>query len=159
MRRLLACTTLAAALLTAAACGTESDSESGSGASPTADVAANSTEVCDETKKLFASSAQELSENLATLITAKPDETAAQEQALEAVKKLFTKWSEGLRAEAEKALDPELKAGLTDSAAGLETATAQIKTFDDLDEAGGALDSAEMEAAGQKIEKVCGPMT
>jgi hypothetical protein len=161
MRRLLATAAFAAALLTAAACGSdpESDSDAGSDPSPSVDVSANSAEVCTATKKLITDSTKEFSESLATLITAKPDDKAAQEQSLASVKGLFTQWSEGLREQAGKAADPELKAGLTESADGLATATEQIKTFDDLEHADTALDNAKMEAAGKKIEKVCGPMS
>jgi hypothetical protein len=160
MRRLLATAALAAALLIAAGCGSDSgsDTDSGTGASPNVDASANSAEVCDATKKLFTDSTKKFSEDLATLITANPADTAAQQQALASVKELFTQWSAGLREQAGKALDAELKAGLTESAEGLDTATAQIDTFDDLEQAGEALDTPQMEEAGKKIEKVCGPM-
>lgn len=156
MRRIAATTTLAAALLTAAACG--SDEEPGAWVAPSVDVSANSADVCADTKKLVKGSMTEFSQSLATLITARPDDTAAQEQAIATVKKLFTEWSAGMREQAGKAADPELKAGLTESAAGLEVANAQIKTFDDLEQAGGALNNAKMEEAGKKIEKICGPI-
>jgi hypothetical protein len=161
MRRLLALATLAAALLTSAACGgsdSDSDSDSGAEASPSVDVSANSAEVCAATKKLIKDSTEEFSQSLATLITSKPDDKAAEEQALATVKELFTQWAAGLREQAGKAADPDLKAGLTESAGGLETATAQLDSFDDLEHAGDSLDNAQMEQAGKKIEKVCGPL-
>lgn len=166
MRRILATAALAASVLTAAACG--SDSATGAAANPpgegawvtpSVDVSANNAEVCAATKELIRGSMTEFSESIATLITVQPDDKAAQDQALGTVKKLFTEWSAGMREQADKAADPSLKAGLTESAAGLETATAQIKTFDDLERAGGALNNPTMEEAGKKIEKVCGPIT
>ncbi|HEX7744221.1 MAG TPA: hypothetical protein VF462_03020 [Micromonosporaceae bacterium] len=154
MRRIAATAALAASVLTAAGCG--SDSSAGAWVAPSVDVSANSTEVCAETKKLVRGSMTQLSQSLATLMTVKPDDTAAQERAIGTVKNIFTQWATGMREQAGKAADPGLKSGLTDSAAGLETAVAQIKTFDDLERAGGALNNPRMEEAGKKMEKVCG---
>lgn len=159
MRRLLALATLAAALLTAAACGgSDSDSDSDADASPSVDVSANSAEVCAATKKLITDSAEEFSQSVATLVTSKPEDKAAQQQALASVKELFAQWAAGLREQAGKAADADLKAGLTESAGGLETAASQIDSFEDLEQAGDSLNNAQMEAAGKKIEKICGPL-
>jgi hypothetical protein len=157
MRRIVATATLAASMLTASACG--SDSGTATWVTPSVDVSANNAEVCAATKTLVRGSMTEFSQSIATLITVKPDDTSAQQQALTTVKRLFTQWAAGMREQAGKAVDPGLKSGLTESAAGLETAAAQIKTFDDLERAGGTLNNAKMEAAGKKIEKVCGPLT
>jgi hypothetical protein len=156
MRRIVATAALAASVLTVAACG--SDPGTGAWVTPSVDVSANNAEVCAATKKLVRDSVTELSESFATLIIVKPDDTAAQQQAIATIKEIFTQWATGMREQAGKAADPGLKSGLADSAAGLETAIAQIKTFDDLERAEGALNNSRMQAAGKKMEKVCGPI-
>ncbi|HEX2774542.1 MAG TPA: hypothetical protein VHN18_19225 [Micromonosporaceae bacterium] len=156
MRRIVATAALVASTLTVAACGSEPSA--GAWVVPSVDVSANNAEVCAATKKLVRGSVTELSESLATLITVKPDDTAAQGRAIATIKKIFTQWATGMREQEGKAADPGLKSGLAESAAGLETAVAQIKTFDDLERAGGALNNPRMEEAGKKMEKVCGPI-
>jgi hypothetical protein len=163
MRRIVATAALAASVLTAAGCGSDAGTGAwvapSAAAAPSVNMSANNAQVCAATKALVRGSMTEFTQSLATLITVSPDDTQAQEQALTTVKKLFTQWSKGMREQAGKAANPELKAGLTDSAAALETAAAQIKTFDDLERAGGVLNNAKMEEAGKKIEKVCGKLT
>jgi hypothetical protein len=156
MQRLVATAALAASVLTVAACG--SDPGTGAWVTPSVDVSANNAEVCAATKNLVRGSVTELSESFATLITVKPEDTAAQERAVGTIKKIFAQWATGMREQAGKAADPGLKSGLTESAAGLEAAVAQIKTFDDLERAEGALNNPRMEEAGKKMEKVCGPI-
>jgi hypothetical protein len=156
MRRFAAAIALAAAVAATTACG--ADPGSAAWVTPSVDVSANSAEVCAATKNLVRASVTKLSESLATLITVKPDDKAAQDRAIATVKKIFNQWAVGMREQAGRAADPDLKAGLTESAAGLAAAATQIKTFDDLERAGGTLNNAKMEAAGKKMEKVCGPI-
>jgi hypothetical protein len=154
MRRIVATAALAASVLASTGCG--ADPEAAAWVTPSVDVSANNAEVCGAIKELVRGSMTELSESTATLITVDPEDTAAQERAVATVKRILTEWAEGMREQAGKAADPTLKSGLTESVAGLETATAQLKTFDDLERAGGALNNPRMEAAGKKMEKVCG---
>ena len=156
MRRIVATAVFAASVLTGTGCG--ADPGANAATTPSVDVSANSAEVCAATKKLISGSRNKLARSLATLITVKPDDKAAQKQALTTMKNLFTEWAAGMREQAGRAADPDLKSGLTETAAGLETATAQIKTFDDLERAGGALNNPRMQEAGKKIEKACGPI-
>ena len=71
------------------------------------------------------------------------------------MKTLFGEWAAGMRAQAAKATNPELKSALTEYAVGLEKVNSQINGVADLDKLGD-LNTAEIEAATDKVLRICG---
>jgi hypothetical protein len=131
-------------------------SNSGGGRTPSVDVSANTAQVCADSKKVINDSTQKFAQALAQAVqaatTGKPD---AQNQALETIRTLFKDWSAGLRTQAGKALNPELKSTLTDFANALDALVAQVKTADDLSKVAG-MNTPELQAAQDKFGKICG---
>ena len=74
---------------------------------------------------------------------------------LAAVKTLFSEWASGMRAQAGKAQNPELKKALTDYAAGLDKVNSQINGIGDLDKLGD-LNNGDIETATDRILAICG---
>jgi hypothetical protein len=162
MRRLLAAAALAVLCTTAAACGDGGDSAGDPPtpppglASPAAAAGSNNTtQVCADTKKVIADSTAKFTEELSKAFTAAA--TGGDDaEAVTAVKTMFTEWADGLRAQADKATDGELKAALADTADQIGKVAGSIKSLDDLQQADKLLDTTEMQDAEKKIDSLCG---
>jgi hypothetical protein len=111
----------------------------------------NDKAVCDEQEKLVADSTRRFGEEIVKAATGEGGEQAA----VAAVKKLFADWAAGMRTQAGKASNPELKGALTEYATGLDKVNSQINGVADLDKLGD-LNTAEIESATDKILRICG---
>jgi membrane-bound lytic murein transglycosylase len=165
MRRLLAAAALAALCATAAACGSDSDNPPGGSASTTTGAAATTTaaasgntkQVCTDAEKVITDSTAQFTQELTKAMTAAASgDKSASTEAVTTVKNMFTQWANGLRAQADKATDSELKAALNDTADEIAKVANEIKSMDSLQQADKLLDSPELEAANKKIESICG---
>jgi hypothetical protein len=107
--------------------------------------------VCDEQEKLVADSTRKFGEEIVKAATGEGGEQAA----VAAVKTLFAEWAAGMRTQAGKASNPELKGALTEYATGLDKVNSQINGVADLDKLGD-LNTAEIESATDKILRICG---
>jgi hypothetical protein len=161
MRRLMAAAVFAA-LFATAACGSGDDNASGDGgansaATTAAAAAANTKQICADAKKVVTDSTAKFSQEMSKVLTAAAsgDKTAA-DDSVSTVKTMFTEWAEGMRAQAEKATDAELKAALNDAADQIAKVATSITSADDLQQATKLLDAPEFDAAGKKIESICG---
>jgi hypothetical protein len=108
-------------------------------------------EVCAAQERLVAESTRKFGEEVVKAATSEGGEQAA----VAAVKTLFAEWAAGMRAQAAKATNPELKSALTEYAVGLEKVNSQINGVADLDKLGD-LNTAEIEAATDKVLRICG---
>jgi hypothetical protein len=137
-----------------ASAGTTPD-PSGSGQPPPVDGGGTATgsdkQVCDEQEKLVAESTRKFSEAVVKAATGEDSEQAT----IAAVKALFGEWAAGMRTQAGKATNPELKGALTEYATGLDKVNSQINGIGDLDKLGD-LNTAEIESATDKILRICG---
>ena len=120
---------------------------SGSGGTATG----NDKQVCDDQEKLVAESTRKFGEEIVKAATGEGGEAAA----VAAVKTLFSEWAAGMRTQAGKASNPDLKRALTDYATGLDKVNSQINGVADLDKLGD-LNTAEIETATDKILEICG---
>ena len=102
-------------------------------------------------EKLVADSTRRFGEEIVKAATGEGGEQAA----VAAVKKLFADWAAGMRTQAGKASNPELKGALTEYATGLDKVNSQINGVADLDKLGD-LNTAEIESATDKILRICG---
>jgi hypothetical protein len=107
--------------------------------------------VCDEQEKIVADSTRKFGEEIVKAATGEGGEAAA----VAAVKTLFAEWAAGMRTQAGKASNPELKSALNEYATGLEKVNSQINGVADLEKLGD-LNTAEIETATDKILKICG---
>lgn len=164
MRRILAATVLGAMLMAAAACtdqsGSPTVSASGSAASgaatsrsaaPTYSVSPADTKVCEDTRTLITDSTRKFGEQVVKAIQGGGGEPAA----VAAVKTLFTDWANGLRVQAGKAANPDLKSALLQYATGLEQVNAKISTVADLTKLQD-LNTPELNQATDKVQQICG---
>lgn len=172
MRRILAAVALSAVVLSGAACSDSDESGSPSGPAAPSGVSASATaqtgsstsaspgtagtgseadkQVCLDVEKLMAESTTRFGQELVKAV-----QGGAEQTALTAVKKLFADWAAGLRSQAAKATNPELKDALELFANELEKLNSQIKTMDDL--AGlENLDTPGLDAASDKLSTICG---
>jgi len=108
-------------------------------------------QVCADQEKLVADSTRKFGEEVVKAATGEGGEQAA----VAAVKTLFSEWASGMRTQAGKAQNPELKSALTEYATGLDKVNSQINGVNDLDKLGD-LNTAEIESATDKILKICG---
>jgi hypothetical protein len=160
MRRLLAAAVFAA-LFATAACGSGDDNSSGNGganaaSATTAAAAANTEQICADAKKVIADSTAKFTQELSKILTsAGSGNTAASNDSVTTIKTMFNEWAEGLREQADKATDGQLKSALKDTADQLEKVAASIKSATDLAQADKLLDSPELDAASKKIESLC----
>lgn len=126
-----------------------------SGQAPPADsggtATGNDKQVCDEQEKLVADSTRKFGEEIVKAATGAGGEQAA----VAAVKTLFAEWAAGMRTQAGKASNPELKGALNEYATGLDKVNSQISGVADLDKLGD-LNAAEIESATDKILRICG---
>jgi hypothetical protein len=156
---MLALTLLSAALLTAAACNSNGNN-TGSGGNaatppPATSAADNTEEVCTAAEKVITDGMTTFSTELQkALAAATSGDEAAVTQSINAVKTLFTGWQQGLRAEADKATNTELKTALNTFADEIQKVVDQVKTADDLENLD--MESAEMTAASDTLERICG---
>jgi hypothetical protein len=111
----------------------------------------NDKQVCDDQEKLVADSTRKFGEEIVKAATGEGGEAAA----VAAVKTLFSEWAAGMRTQAGKATNAELKGALTDYATGLDKVNSQINGVADLDKLGD-LNTAEIETATDKILRICG---
>jgi hypothetical protein len=108
-------------------------------------------QVCADQEKLVAESTRKFGEAVVKAATGEGGEQAA----VAAVKTLFSEWAAGMRTQAGKATNPELKSALTEYANGLDKVNSQINGIGDLDKLGD-LNTAEIESATDKILRICG---
>jgi hypothetical protein len=108
-------------------------------------------QVCADQEKLVADSTRKFGEEVVKAATGEGGEQAA----VAAVKTLFSEWASGMRTQAGKAQNPELKKALTEYATGLDKVNSQINGVNDLDKLGD-LNTAEIESATDKILTICG---
>jgi len=108
-------------------------------------------QVCADQEKLVADSTRKFGEAVVKAATGEGGEQAT----VAAVKTLFSEWASGMRAQAGKAQNPELKKALTDYAAGLDKVNSQINGIGDLDKLGD-LNNGDIETATDRILAICG---
>jgi hypothetical protein len=164
MRRLIATAALAALVATGSACTTSTGSGSGSSATPTASTTAgtgsgtaDTKQVCADAQKVITDSTGELGVDLQKVVTAAASgDQAKQDSAISALRDLFTRWSNGLREQAGKASNADLKAALTTYADKLAAVASQVKTFADLDKANAVVSAPEVVDAARTVTKLCG---
>ena len=155
MRRALAAVVLGGGLLATAACGSAADPGAAPAASSAApDYSANTKQVCGALEEVLAGKTLEAETTKAVTDAVKGKTTEAQidKATVDAMKKVFTKWADGIAAEAAKAEDPKLKAGIQAFATALKAEAAKMKTIDDADT---MMDGSEIEKAGAEIDKFC----
>jgi hypothetical protein len=155
MRRALAAVLLGGALLVTAACGSTTDT--GAAPSPSAagpDYSANTKQVCGALEEVLSGKTLETETTKAVTDAVKGKTTEAQidKATVEAMKKVFTKWADGIAAEAAKAEDPQVKQDIQAFATALKAEVKKMRTIDDADT---VMDGAQIEAAGAKIDKHC----
>lgn len=166
MRRLLAIVT-ATLLVTLAACSSDNTDTTGSDGNTAATATAaagddntgddNTKQVCADARTVFTDSTEKFTEEISKAMTlaASGGASTAEETALNSVKALFGEWAGGLREQAAKATNPELKAALGEIADGIAKVADKIKTMADLEAAHKLLDTPELTAAGEKLEALC----
>jgi hypothetical protein len=99
----------------------------------------------------------ELGVDLQKVVTAAASgDQAKQDSAISALRDLLTRWSNGLREQAGKASNADLKAALTTYADKLATVASQVKTFADLDKANAVVNAPEVVDANRTVTKLCG---
>lgn len=162
MRRLLAAAALAILCATAAACGSDNGNPSGGGATsaPANKAAAagdNTKQVCADAEKVVTDSTAKFSQELTKILTdAASGDPSADKAAVNSVKGMFNEWAAGLREQAGRASDDELKTALNDAADGIEKAASEIKSRADLQQADKLLDAPELTRANEQLDKICG---
>jgi hypothetical protein len=167
MRRLIATAALAALVATGSACDSSSISASGSSATPstststtpstgTGSGSADTKQVCADARAVITNSTGELGSDLQKVITAAASgDKAKQDSAVSSLRDLFNRWSTGLREQAGKTSNADLKAALTTYADKLATVASEVKTFADLDKANAVVNSPEVADANKKITELC----
>jgi hypothetical protein len=161
MRRLIAVAALAALAATGSACESSNGSITGSKATSTASTAtgsgtADTKQVCADAQKVITDSTGELGADLQKVLTAATSgDPAKQDSAVSALKDLFTRWSNGLREQAGKTSNADLKAALTTYADKLATVASEVKSLNDLDKANAAVSSPEVTEAAKKVTQIC----
>jgi hypothetical protein len=166
MRRLwMAC--LLAVLVLAGGCtsgggssggGSSSGGSSPGGASPASSASAgsNTAQVCADAKRVVKDGTEKFATTLPQAVQAvATGNKDAQNRALQAIRTSFTDWAAGLRTQAGRALDSDLRSALTDYASALDALVAQLNTVDDLSKVAG-LNTPELQAAQDKLSKLCG---
>jgi hypothetical protein len=108
-------------------------------------------QVCADQEALVAESTRRFGEAVVKAATGEGGEQAA----VAAVKTLFSEWAAGMRTQAGKATNPDLKNALTQYAIGLDKVNGQINGIADLDKLGD-LNTGEIESATDKILEICG---
>jgi hypothetical protein len=163
----LAATLLGAALVagcdatgTPGASGSASPSSapqpSASAVSLSPEVAANTQTVCADVKKIITDNTVEFSKRIVAAVSAAQSDDTRAVAAIKEVKSLLADWAAGLRTQADKALQPDLKAALSTEAASFETAATKINTTEDLKNAGNLLSGDAVAQAGQMVQEACG---
>jgi hypothetical protein len=162
MRRLLAAAALAA-LFTTAACGSDSGDKptaggsTAAGGATTAAASGNTEQICADAQKVVADSTTKFTQELTKVMTdAASGNASAEDAAVTTMKTMFTEWAEGMREQAGKASDEQLKTALNDTADEISKVATSIKSMNDLEQADKLLDSPALEAASKKMESLCG---
>jgi hypothetical protein len=165
MRRLLAAALIAlTATFGATACGADDKTPDASATTPgtttsggpSGGTAANTAQVCADAEKAITESTTEFATAMQGITTAMAggDETA-KAAALARTKDVFATWAAAVQEQANKALDPELKAALTTLGAEFASLTTKITSFEDLAKLEQLMESPAAEAAGEKMESLC----
>ena len=165
MRRLMAATVFAVLCATATACSDSGDSPSAATSAATsaptsaatsaakaAGGSGNTKQVCADVQKVITDATTKFSQELVKLTTAKGDDAAA----VRTIKTLFNEWAAGIREQAAKATDAQLKTALNDAADQLAKVADSIKSTANLAQADKMLDAPEVQAAEAKFESLCG---
>jgi hypothetical protein len=108
-------------------------------------------QVCADQEKLVADSTRKFGEEIVKAASGDGGDKAA----IAAVKTLFSEWAAGMRTQAGKATNADLKSALTQYATGLDKVNSQINGIEDLDKLGD-LNTGEIETATNKILEICG---
>ena len=106
---------------------------------------------------MITDSTGELGVDLQKVISAAASgDQAKQDSALSTLRDLFNRWSTGLREQAGKTSNADLKAALTTYADKLAQVASEVKTFADLDKANAVVSAPEVADANKKVLQVCG---
>ncbi|HET8662073.1 MAG TPA: hypothetical protein VFM55_24200 [Micromonosporaceae bacterium] len=141
-----------AAALFAAGCG---DTDDSTGGTPATTLADNTKEVCVAAEKALADGTTKLGGEMGRIATATATgDATAKQQALDSVKNLLKSWSTGVRAEADRATNPELKQALTTFSTEVDKMDASLTSFDKLKDLG-TFETPEIKAASETIERLC----
>ena len=170
MRRLLATALVAVTLLTGSACGKERNDLPGAGASPTATgpsatvpgptggtpgaspavtgkAGGNADEVCAAAVKLSTTSAQTYFVELGKLVQASgAGDTKAADVARQKAQTALRSWATGLREQASRATDPQLKAVLTEVATEVSGMRVDLESIDE----------TKLEQLRERLDVLCG---
>lgn len=152
MRRLMTGAACAAILLLAPACGNQSQTASGApgaasrtpaaAASPTVDVAANTSQICGDVKQLNTDYPTKLTTLFSQVVQAVAnDDQATGQQYIDQMNGLTKEWVSNLQAEAAKASSSELQKTVNDLAvevAKLESADASMQDMNNALQSGSA---------------------
>lgn len=161
MRRIFVAAVGAALLVGTAACG-DGGSSGGAGttASPTpsptatATVSASDRQVCTDAEKVIEDSTRKFGQEVLKAVQA-GSSAEAQSQAVNAVRTLFADTASGLRTQADKASNADLKSALNEFATSLDRLRTEINTVEDLRKLGD-LRTPELDAAADKVQRICG---
>jgi hypothetical protein len=161
MRRIFVAAVGAALLVGTAACG-DGGSSGGAGttASPTpsptatASVSASDRQVCTDAEKVIEDSTRKFGQEVLKAVQA-GSSAEAQSQAVNAVRTLFADTASGLRTQADKASNADLKSALNEFATSLDRLRTEINTVEDLRKLGD-LRTPELDAAADKVQRICG---
>jgi hypothetical protein len=161
MRRILAAVAMSAALFGAAACTDTAGSPSGGSsaspggtASPIGTGPATDKVVCDDTERLTNDSGRRIGEEIVSVARSSSTVAEGETKALVAIKKVLTDWAAGLRTQATRTSNPELKSALIEYATAVEKYVGQVTKTSDLANLQD-LNSPEINAATDKLAKVC----
>ncbi|MEV0274225.1 hypothetical protein AB0H43_36100 [Hamadaea sp. NPDC050747] len=163
MRRALALTALGAALLTAAACGSSTDTTTSGSPSTAAtsakpDYTANTKTVCTELKTKLSTMPSDTTLQTAVTEAIKGKKTQAEITAatVVAVKKVLVDWVAQVKDTAATAEDPELKAALLATEADMETAINGLTSLDDIEKSLAAIDQKDGSKKATTLCKAAG---
>ena len=161
MRRILAAVAMSAALFAAAACTDTAGSPSGgSSASPDGTASpigigpATDKVVCADTERLTNDYGQRIGEELVNVATSASTAAEGETKALAAIKKVLTDWASGVRTQASRTSNPDMKAALTEYATAVEKYVGQVNSIEDLANLQD-LNFPNISAATDKIDKIC----
>jgi hypothetical protein len=146
MRRHLALTAAAFALLAAAACSSDPDDE------PSADVV----EACNQYHQLVNQWAIDYGAEIGAVEeAAAAGDEARKETAVAVVRDLFVTTADDLRAQAGNTSDEELATAMTDAADGLAEIADQIQTYEDVADAPEMMSSGQFADGGERVSNLC----
>jgi hypothetical protein len=163
MRRILAAVALSAALVGTAACtdtagspsgGSSASPGAGATASPIGTGPATDKVVCDDTERLTNDSGRRIGEEIVTAAKSSSTVAEGETKALAAIKTVLNDWASGLRAQANRTSNADLKSALLEYATAVEKYVGQVTRTADLANLQD-LNSPEISAATDKLDKIC----